>query len=87
MISSLTGEVIRACRKQRGLSIRCASSRAQISADHWGNIESGKAALRVRTFAKMAQGLGMEPASLMAAIEKQLGKEPHPYWELLQMLL
>lgn len=35
------GRLIRRARKQEGLSIPAAASRAKISAEHWGNIERG----------------------------------------------
>ena len=67
----IVGEVIRRQRQNKGLSQEIMSGFAVIARSHWSEIESGKHALWLETFWKIATALELRPSELMRLIEEE----------------
>lgn len=73
-IERALGAKLRALREQQGLSQAELGRRARQSQSNIGRIEEGGRSCSVGTLAKLAQGLGVEPAALLSG----LGETPKP---------
>ncbi len=65
----LIGKGIRACRKQRNLTLEVASGLAGIDTSHLSRIENGEYIPQLDTFIRIALALDMQPSALLSSIE------------------
>jgi transcriptional regulator with XRE-family HTH domain len=56
---------VRALREERGLTLEAASADASMAWRHWQKIEAGEVAITLRTLAKLADALRVEPTDLL----------------------
>ena len=66
----LIGKGIRACRKQRKLTLEVTSGLAGIDTSHLSRIENGEYIPQIDTFIRIALALGMSPSALLKSIEE-----------------
>jgi len=68
---NMIGLAIRKCRKKQGLTLEDFSAIVGIGISYLSKIERGLSVLRVTTFCRIAQGLGIAPHELMQLAEKE----------------
>lgn len=73
-IERALGARLRSLREQQGLSQAELARRAKISQSNVGRIEEGERSCTVGSLARLAAGLGVEPAALLS----DLGEIPKP---------
>ena len=66
----LIGKGIRACRKQRKITLEVTSGLAGIDTSHLSRIENGEYIPQIDTFIRIALALGMCPSALLKNIEE-----------------
>lgn len=69
------GKAVRICRERRGLGIWQASRLGGISALCWYLIECERIPLRLKSLAKISEGLGSTPYELVKEFEEDSGKQ------------
>lgn len=69
------GEVLRAARKQRGLSQEALALEAGIERNYVSLMERGKHSPSVRIVFKLARVLGLPPSALVARVEELVGRK------------
>jgi len=77
------GERIRALRKEAGLTIEKAASKAAMDPVYWGRVERAEKNITMDTVERMLQALGSEPVELFS-VGKTKDKETQ---ELIKSLL
>ncbi len=65
------GKVIRALRKEKGLSQEVLSGLAGIARTHLTMIENGTMKASIETVSKIAQALELRPSELLALVEEK----------------
>ena len=63
------GKVIRALRREKGLSQEVLSGLAGIARTHLSMIENGTMKASIETVSKIAQALGLRPSELLSLVE------------------
>lgn len=58
---------VRGLRTEKGLSLEAVAHEAAMHWRHWQKVEAGDVGVTLRTIAKMAVALGVEPADLLRA--------------------
>lgn len=71
----IVGQVIGACREERGLSQEVVSGLAGIGRTHLSAIERGVRRPTLETFCRLAEAMNMAPSELMRRVETALDKK------------
>jgi transcriptional regulator with XRE-family HTH domain len=58
---------VRALRTEKGFSVETAAHDGEMHWRHWQKVEAGEVGVTLRTLAKLALALGVEPADLFRA--------------------
>lgn len=66
----IVGQVIGACREERGLSQEVVSGLADIGRTHLSAIERGVRRPTLDTFFRLAEAMNMQPSELMRRLEE-----------------
>ena len=69
--SAELGKVIRALRREKGLSQEVLSGLAGIARTHLSMIENGTMKASIETVSKIAQALELRPSELLALVEER----------------
>lgn len=70
-IERALGAKLRALREQQGLSQAELARRARLSQSNVGRIEEGERSCTVGSLARLAEGLGVDPAVLLSDLREQ----------------
>lgn len=69
--SKALGIVVSRIRTERGITQECFSAFAGISRSHLTMIENGRKTVRLSTFWRIAEALGLRPTELMRQVEAE----------------
>lgn len=70
-VEQALGEVLRALRKERGLSQEALALEAEVERNYVSLIELGKNSPSVRILFKLCKTLGVSPSDMLAAVEQR----------------
>ena len=81
LFANTVGEIITELRLDKNLSINKFAHEYGLDVGNTSRVEKGSIEVKLVTFWKIAEALGISPSSLLSLDEKRLGKEFHFYEE------
>jgi len=75
-VEESVGEVLRAVRKERGLSQEALALEAGVERNYVSLIELGRSSPSIRVVFKLCKVLGVQPSALLARVEDQMRGGP-----------
>ena len=79
--ANIVGKIITELRLNKKLSINKFAHEYDLDVGNTSRVEKGSVEVKLVTFWKLAEALGVKPSKLLEMIEKRLGKEFHFYEE------
>lgn len=81
LFANTVGEIITELRLDKNLSINKFAHEYGLDVGNTSRVEKGSIEIKLVTFWKIAEALGISPSRLLSLVEKRLGKEFHFYEE------
>ena len=81
LFANTVGAIVTELRSDKNLSINKFAHEYDLDVGNTSRVEKGTIEVKLVTFWKIAEALGISPSKLLKMVEKRLGKEFHFYEE------